>query len=83
MPVQVYRIVGADGVLPLQGAVGLVPLDLLSLRDYEVDAVGLTLWNDGFSGPTPSLTATLTYHALVVVPRLVARPEDLLQVADE
>jgi len=83
MPVQVYRIVGAQAVLPLQGAVGLVPLDLLSLRAYEVDAVGLTLWHDGFSGPSPSVTATLTYHALIVVPRLVARPEDLLHVAGE
>ena len=79
MTVQVYRIVATDGVISLQGAVGPLSLDLLVLREYELDSVGLTLWNDGFSGPSPSVTATLTYHAWIVVPGL-ARPEELLQV---
>jgi len=76
--VQVYRIVSADGVLSLQGAVGPVSLDWLVLREYTVDTVGLTLWSDGFSGPDPSVTATVTYHAWVVLPGLT-RPEELLR----
>ena len=77
--VQVYRIVSVDGLLALQSAVGPASLDLLVLREYEVDSIGLTLWNDGFGGPDPSVHATLTYHAWIVVPGL-ARPEELLQV---
>jgi hypothetical protein len=82
MPVQVYRIASSDGLLPVQGAVGTVALAFLGLRDYDVDAVGLTLWHDGFGGEAPSVLATLTYHALIVVPG-IARPEDLLHAATE
>jgi len=82
MPVQLYRILDGGGLLPLQGAVGYVPLEFLAIRSYDVDAIGLTLWHDGFGGDTPSVLATLTYHALIVVPGVV-RPEDLLHAAAE
>jgi hypothetical protein len=79
LTVQVYRIVTTDGLISLQGAVGPVSLDLLVLREYDVDSVGLTLWTDGWGGNNPAVTATLTYHAWIVVPGLV-RPEALLQM---
>ena len=40
------------------------PLDRMPLRRYTVDRVGLTLWRDGFSGPSPSVRATLRFHAI-------------------
>jgi hypothetical protein len=63
-------------------AVGVTGLQALSLRDYEMDSVGLTLWQDGFSGPTPSVVANLRFHAWVVVRgRFAGRPEDLLHAS--
>ena len=70
-------------VLPLDGAVGVVPLDLLGRRAYSVDLIGLTLWNDGFGGPSPALVADVTYHALVVIPGLAGRPEELLHASGD
>ncbi len=84
--VQVYLIVDSNNVLPLQGAVGIVPLEFLGPRQYEFDVVGLTLWQDGFDGlfaPSPAVYATLSYHAIVVVPGVAGRPEDLLDVVSE
>lgn len=83
---QVYRIVGEQEVTPVDGAVALAPLDGLAPRQYELDAVGLTLWKDGFDGlfgPSPAVRASVVYHAVVLVEGLVGRPEDLLNVPGE
>jgi hypothetical protein len=79
----VHRIVDSGRVVPLDGAVGGAPLAFLSLREYDLDTIGLTLWKDSFGGPTPALVATLDFHAMTVVSGLVGRPEELLSVDDE
>jgi hypothetical protein len=76
----VYQIVGARELLPLPGAVSLVPLDRLQSREYSVDTIGLTLWNDGFGGPTPAVRATLVFHAVIAARVLFENPRDLLRV---
>jgi hypothetical protein len=78
----VYRIVDSGRVVPVDGAVGVASLDFLTLREYEIDTIGLTLWQDGFSGPTPSVTATLDFHALTATSGLV-RPESMLSPGDQ
>lgn len=65
--VSVYRVIDTETVVPLTGGVGSVPLGFLASRDYSFDALGLTLWQDGFGGPTPALTATLDYELLSLV----------------
>jgi hypothetical protein len=74
----VHRIVDSGRVVPLDGAVGGAPLAFLSSREYELNTIGLTLWADGFGGPTPAVVATLDFHALTVASGLVGRPEALL-----
>ncbi|MCP3982489.1 MAG: hypothetical protein GY716_24575 [bacterium] len=81
--VQVYRVLDAQRVVSLDGFVGVVPLQFLADRSYAIDAVGLTLWNDGAGFTPDAVLADLTYHALVVVPGLPGRPEDLLDVVFE
>ncbi|MFQ5670592.1 MAG: hypothetical protein ACE5HD_08775 [Acidobacteriota bacterium] len=76
--VSVFRILANGRLLPLDGAVTVVPLDGLSLRQYQVDTLGLTLWHDGFTGDTPSVRATLTYHALLARPGVGWAPGVLL-----
>lgn len=78
--VSVHRLLGGRRVLPVPGAVTVIPLDSLSVRDLAVDTIGLTLWHDGFSGPTPSVHATLTYHALLFRSGDIDRPEMMLSV---
>jgi hypothetical protein len=75
---QVYRIVDARTVVPVNGAVGSAPLDFLTERDYEVNVIGLTLWNDGFGGPTPALQASVDFHKLSAISGLPDRPEQML-----
>jgi len=79
----VHRIVDSGRVVPLNGAVGVAPLQFLAPRNYEVDTIGLTLWNDGFGGSSPALTATLDFHLLTATSGLVDRPEDLLTFDDD
>jgi hypothetical protein len=61
----VFRIT-ASGLLPVSGAVAVVPLQFLSKRQYALDTFGLTLWQDGFRGPVPALRARVHFHALGV-----------------
>jgi hypothetical protein len=75
---QVYRIVDARTVVPVNGAVGSAPLDFLVERDYEVNVIGLTLWNDGFGGSTPALQASVDFHKLSAISGLPDRPEQML-----
>jgi len=76
---QVFTIDGDGRVLPLNGAVGIVPLAFMASRQYEVDAIGPTLWNDGFGGPDPAVRAHVVYHAIIVRPGRVSDPRSLLQ----
>jgi hypothetical protein len=59
----VFRIT-PSGLLPVDGAVAVVPLRFLSRRQYTLDTFGLTLWQDGFRGPVPALRARVHFHAL-------------------
>jgi len=77
----VHRIVDDGHVVPLNAAVGVAPLDLLALRDYEVDTIGLTLWKDGFGGASPAVVANVSFHALTATSGLVGRPEEMLQIS--
>ncbi|MDX1388024.1 MAG: hypothetical protein R3344_02485 [Acidobacteriota bacterium] len=76
----VHRIVDSDHVVPVDAAVGVARLDFLAARDYDVDVIGLTLWNDGFGGATPAVVATLDFHALTAISGLPDRPEQMLRV---
>jgi hypothetical protein len=76
--VSVHRIAASGGLLPVPGAVTVVPLSGLAVREYTVDTVGLTLWRDGFSGPDPSLFARVAYHAIVVRGGEVVSPGEVL-----
>lgn len=76
----VYRVINGNKLLPVDGGVTVTPLSHLTAREYELDTLGLTLWNDGFSGEPPSLVARLTFHGLVMVPQLLERPERILHV---
>jgi hypothetical protein len=76
----VHRIVRPRRTVPVPGAVTVIDLGALALRQYGLDAVGLTLWNDGFGGPTPALRASVDYHSLVVVLGRVANADEILRV---
>ena len=78
---QVHRVLDDNSLVPVNGAVGYAPLQFLSQPLYEVDTIGLTLWNDGFGGPVAALVATVRYHALVLVDGTTANPEELLDAA--
>jgi hypothetical protein len=78
--VTVFRIRNRSRLVPVTGAVATVPLDRLSSRRYRVDLLGLTLWRDGFAAGAPSTVARVTYHALILVPDLLDRPERILHV---
>lgn len=77
--VSVHRIVRPRRTVPVPGAVTLVDLSALASRHYELDAVGLTLWNDGFGGPTPAVRAKLVFHSLVVERGVVSDVDSLLR----
>ena len=79
--VSALRITAEGGLLPVPGAVTVVPLQFLSLREYAVDTLGLTLWHDGFGGESPSLRARVVFHALTARPGLPVTPQELLNVA--
>lgn len=50
--------------IPVPGAVAVIALDALSRRAYAFDVMGLTLYLDPFSGPTPSVDVTVELHAI-------------------
>ena len=75
---QVYRVLTSHSLRPLNSAVGFAALEFLGLPLYEVDTLGLTLWNDGFGGTAPDVLASVEYHALVAIRGLPGRPEELL-----
>jgi len=60
----VHRVTASGSTVPVPGALAVAALDSMPLRRYAVDRVGLTLWRDGFGGPTPSVRATLRFHAI-------------------
>ena len=78
----VSRIVNGGHVVPVPGAMAVIDLNTLPLRSYNLDALGLTLWQDGFTGETPSIQVTITYHHLVALPGEVDRLEALLHVPE-
>ncbi|MFQ5766946.1 MAG: hypothetical protein ACE5ID_03060 [Acidobacteriota bacterium] len=66
LAISVFRIISRRNLEPVPGAQVQVPLLALSPRAYLLDAAGLTLWRDGFSGSEPSLRANVIFHGLVV-----------------
>ena len=72
-----FEVLAAGRVRPVNGAVAVNRLDGMPLRAYTVDAVGLTLWRDGFGGTAPAVIADLTFHAIVVQPQAPVAPERL------
>lgn len=75
---QVFRILADGALLPLQSAVGAVATSGLAEPEYAVDTVGLTLWQDGFGGPTPALVADVELHRVVFLPAADVTPAELL-----
>ncbi len=80
MVFSVSRIVNGGHLVPVPGAMAVIDLTTLPVRTYNLDALGLTLWQDGFTGETPSVDVTVTYHHLVALPGEVNRLESLLHV---
>jgi len=80
MVFSVSRIVNGGHLIPVAGAMSVIDLNTLPVRNYVVNALGLTLWQDGFTGETPSVDVTVTYHHLVALPGEVDRLEALLHV---
>lgn len=78
--VSVHRVIQGGRVVPIPGAVSVIDLTTLPRRMYSFDALGLTLWQDGFSGEPSSLYARVTFHRLVAVPGRVERLESLLHL---
>ena len=78
----VLRIVNGGHLVPVPGALAVIDLNTLPLRSYRLDALGLTLWQDGFTGETPSVDVSVTYHQLVALPGEVNRLESLLHLPD-
>lgn len=78
--VSVYRIVRPRRTIPIPGAVTVLDLSALASRKYDLDAVGLTLWNDGFGGPSPALHAKVAFHSLVVQRGVVEDVDSLLSL---
>lgn len=73
-------MLGADGSLvDVPGTASSLAVGDLADAAFSLDTLGLTLWQDGFSGATPSLLADVTFHVLAAVPGLV-EPADLLRV---
>jgi len=58
--------------VPVPGAVAVVPLDSLPVREYALDTLGLTLWHDGFGGDPPSLRAEVVFHEISAAPTALA-----------
>lgn len=76
--VSVQRITGDGGLLPVDGAVTVIPVDYLLEDDYAVDTVGLTLWQNGWEVPgngDPELVAWVDFHLLAVRVGPIVRPE--------
>jgi len=78
--VGVHRIVRPRRTIPVPGAVTVIPLDGLSLRDYEFDSVGLTLWTDGFGGSEPAVLADVDLHGLIVKRGFFSSVDSILRV---
>ena len=74
----VHRIIDERSTVPIAGALAVAPLDRMPLRRYAVDRLGLTLWRDGFSGPSPSVRATLVFHAIGARPGRPVTPGELM-----
>ena len=66
--VTVERINEAGRRVPIPGAVVVVSLGSLAVREYAVDTIGLTLWHDGFGGDPPSLRAEVVFHEISIAP---------------
>jgi len=78
--VSVHRVINGGTVLPVPGATSVIDLTTLPARAYSFDALGLTLWQDGFSSEPSSLHARVTFHRLAAVPGRVDRLESLLRL---
>jgi len=76
--ISVHQVLGGSRLLPLPGAVTVIPMSALGVPIYELDTFGLTLWTDGFGGSEPAVHARVTYHRLVARPGRPARLESLL-----
>lgn len=76
--VRVLQLVEGGGWLPVDGAVTVMPLSFMSRPEFTFDTAGLTLWHDGYGGPSPALDAEVVYHLLTVRKGRVVHPEELL-----
>jgi hypothetical protein len=76
--ISVHQVLGGSRLLPLPGAVTVIPTAALGVPLYELNTFGLTLWTDGFGGDEPALQARVTYHRLVARPGRPVRLKSLL-----
>jgi hypothetical protein len=58
-------LVDGDGSLQLAAdATAHAAIDALPLAQFDLTRFGLTLWQDGFTGPTPSVQAIVRFEAI-------------------
>ncbi|RMF71852.1 MAG: hypothetical protein D6738_12975 [Acidobacteria bacterium] len=76
--VSVHELLDSGELLPVPGAVTLVPLAFLSRPEYRFDRIGIALYEDPFGGPTPAVDAQVDFHALGVRPGLTVHRADAL-----
>lgn len=81
--VSVHEIRDDGSLMPVDGAVAVVPLGWLVEPEYALDRAGLTLWRNGFEEPggEPQLDAKVDFHLLAVREGRIVSPEELMASA--
>lgn len=76
----VHRILEGGELLPVDGAVRVVDLGFLAVREFAVDALGLTLYQEGFPGEEVDLRADVIFHAVGARPGEGVSPDEVRDV---
>jgi hypothetical protein len=78
--VSVQEVRPDGSLMPINGAMAVVPLDWLVEPSYALDRVGLTMWRNGFEEPggDAQLDARVEFHLLVVREGRIVTPGQML-----
>ena len=78
--VSVQEVRPDGSLMPINGAMAVVPLDWLVEPSYALDRAGLTMWRNGFEEPggDAQLDARVEFHLLVVRGGRIVTPEQML-----
>jgi hypothetical protein len=81
--VSVQEVTPDGALIPINGAMAVVPLDWLVEESYALDRAGLTMWRNGFEEPggDAQLDARIEFHLLAVREGRIVTPEQMLEGA--